>query len=169
MEIRICVSCLVTKMRYALCNLASNNFIAFSVSITRFVKCAASGSSEPQWKPSFKVSFLLLLSWYLLNFLLWGRTAYADVFGFSEQLKHNVVKMETVEVLFRLSYRVCVCVCVCARARAWVCAFWCALICVRARARACACACVRVCVRACVCVCVCVCRIVISQHTVQKT
>jgi hypothetical protein len=52
-------------MRYALCSLSSENFIALSVSIKTFVKYAASGLSEPHWKArikSFVSSFVNLIS-----------------------------------------------------------------------------------------------------------
>jgi hypothetical protein len=69
-------------MRYALCNLASKIFLAFSVFTKRFVKYAASGFSILYWKPRFKSLIYYFVEFDLLNFVLWGRTVFAVDFGF---------------------------------------------------------------------------------------
>jgi len=51
-------------MRYALRNLASKSFIAFSVSIKRLLKYVSSGFSILYWKPRFK-SFI----YYFVNLI----------------------------------------------------------------------------------------------------
>jgi len=53
-ELGICFNCLVAKMWYAVCQLVSKSFIAFSVYIIRLVEYVVSGFSMLYWKPRFK-------------------------------------------------------------------------------------------------------------------
>jgi len=72
LELRICFSCLVAKMRNAFCDLVSKSFIALSYSIIRLVEYVVSSFLMLYWMPRFKSfisSFVNLIS---VEFLLKG-------------------------------------------------------------------------------------------------